>query len=89
MRGAEQTSRAASGQNFCAAAKKAAKEAYIAADLPIFAPKLPILPVFQRRNAVASTAKRLVFFLFSAVSRLFFVVLYSHFIRKNPQLRGF
>ena len=89
LRGVEQTSRAASGQNFCAAAKKAAKEAYIAADLPGFAPKLPIWPVFQRRNAVASTAKRLVFFLFSAVSRLFFVVLYSHFIRKNPQLLGF
>ena len=62
LRGVEQTSRAASGQNFCAAAKKAAKEAYIAADLPGFAPKLPILPVFQRRNAVAATTKRLMVF---------------------------
>ena len=89
LRGAEQTSRAASGQNSCAAAKKAAKEAYIAADLPGFAPKLPILPVFQRRNAVATTAKRLVFFsLICRFTAVFCCSIFS-FHKKKPAVTGF
>ena len=89
LRGVEQTSRAASGQNFCAAAKKAAKEAYIAADLPGFAPKLPILPVFQRRNAVAATTKRLMVFSLLCRFTAFFHCSIFSFHKKSPAVAGF